>query len=239
MARLLYDHHTHTTFSHGKGSIEDNVKVAISKGLSSIAITDHGPGHLTYGVKHDAFPVMREEVDMLNEKYPEIEILLGIEANIVDTPSGLDLTDEDRKYLDFIIAGYHYGVRNGYVIHNYAYNHGAKVAGRSLMKKNTDMTIRALMENDIYILTHPGDKGPFDLDHIAAYCEKTKTLMEINSKHHHLTSEELGSMKEYDVNFIVSSDAHVPEKVGQFEEALSRATAQNISFDRIVNVEED
>ena len=36
--KLLYDLHTHTTFSHGKGSIEDNVKVAIEKGLKAIAI---------------------------------------------------------------------------------------------------------------------------------------------------------------------------------------------------------
>ena len=49
--RMIYDHHTHTVYSHGKGSIEDNVKVALSKGLKSVAITDHGPGHLTYGLK--------------------------------------------------------------------------------------------------------------------------------------------------------------------------------------------
>ena len=30
---ILADYHTHTVYSHGKGSIEDNVKVAISKGV--------------------------------------------------------------------------------------------------------------------------------------------------------------------------------------------------------------
>ena len=39
--RMVYDHHTHTTYSHGKGSIADNVRVAAAKGLKSIAITDH------------------------------------------------------------------------------------------------------------------------------------------------------------------------------------------------------
>ena len=34
---MTFDYHTHTTFSHGKGSIEDNVKVAISKGLKALA----------------------------------------------------------------------------------------------------------------------------------------------------------------------------------------------------------
>ena len=68
MWKLLYDHHTHTTFSHGKGSIEENVKEAIAKGLTSVGITDHGPGHLTYGLKRENYPIMRAEVDSLNKK---------------------------------------------------------------------------------------------------------------------------------------------------------------------------
>lgn len=46
---LLYDLHTHTTYSHGKGSIEDNVREAFNQGLEFVAISDHGPGHLFYG----------------------------------------------------------------------------------------------------------------------------------------------------------------------------------------------
>ena len=89
--KLLYDLHTHTTFSHGKGSIEDNVKVAIEKGLKAIAITDHGPGHLTYGIKREAIPIMRKQIDLLSKKYPEIKIYLGVEANIIDNGNYLDV----------------------------------------------------------------------------------------------------------------------------------------------------
>ena len=35
---ILADYHTHTVYSHGKGSIEDNVKVAISKGIKKIGM---------------------------------------------------------------------------------------------------------------------------------------------------------------------------------------------------------
>jgi putative hydrolase len=40
--RITADYHTHTRYSHGKGTIEDNVRVARDMGLKSIAIADHG-----------------------------------------------------------------------------------------------------------------------------------------------------------------------------------------------------
>ncbi|MDO4518469.1 MAG: PHP domain-containing protein, partial [Bacillota bacterium] len=60
---MLYDLHTHTIYSHGSGSIEDNVRVAIDKGLEYVAISDHGPGHLFYGVNRNDFPNMRNDID--------------------------------------------------------------------------------------------------------------------------------------------------------------------------------
>ena len=73
---MVFDHHTHTVYSHGKGTIEDNVKEAAAKGLESIAITDHGPGHLTYGRDKNKLPQMRAEIDRRQDKYPQIKILL-------------------------------------------------------------------------------------------------------------------------------------------------------------------
>lgn len=49
--KLKYDLHTHTVWSHGKGTVEDNVKEALKKGLNKIAITDHGPWHVSYGIR--------------------------------------------------------------------------------------------------------------------------------------------------------------------------------------------
>lgn len=39
---ILADYHTHTVYSHGKGSIEDNVKVAISKGIKKLVFQTMG-----------------------------------------------------------------------------------------------------------------------------------------------------------------------------------------------------
>lgn len=238
--RMVFDYHTHTIFSHGKGSIEDNVKAAITAGLSGLAITDHGPGHLTYGVKRRDFPVMRREIDRLRRVYPQIELYLGVEANVVSKAPYLDVNAEELPYFDFIIGGYHYGIPNGYCVGNWLDAHGFAPGrtGRSLLVKNTDMTLAALYENDLKILTHPGDKGRFDIAAIAKACEETDTLMEISTWHAHLTVEEIKIAAKTDAKFVVSSDAHTPDRVGSFAGGVERALAAGLDVERIVNIEE-
>lgn len=237
--RLAFDLHTHTTYSHGKGSIEDNVRAAMERGLSHIAITDHGPGHLFYGVKRDAIAEMRKEIDILNAKYPKIMIQLSVEANIINKGNHLDVTPEEFELFDFVIAGYHYGLPGGYCVRNWLWNKGLKVGERRLMNKNTDMTIKALYENNIAILTHPGDKGPFEMRPIAEACADTDTLMEISTWHDHLTVEELKIAAQTDAQFIINSDAHHPKRIGDFEGGLERAFEAGIDLSRIVNLREN
>ena len=237
--RMIYDHHTHTTFSHGKGSIEDNVKVAVEKGLKSIAITDHGPGHLTYGIDRNKIKVMRDEIERLKLVYPQIEILLGVEANTLRVAPYIDLTEEEKKGLDIVLAGYHFGILRAGMVPNYISNHTGLFAGdsSSLKVANTAMILNALYENDIAILTHPGDKGPFDIEDIAKACVDTNTMIEINAKHKHLTIDEIKLASKYDVKFVIGSDAHISSKVGSFEEPLKRALEAGLDPERIVNIE--
>lgn len=50
---------------------------------------------------------MREEVDYLNDKYNDINILLGMECNILDDKGNIDMDDKFIRYFDYIMAGYH------------------------------------------------------------------------------------------------------------------------------------
>lgn len=237
--RMRWDYHTHTIFSHGIGTIEDNVKIAIEKGLSSIAISDHGPGHLTYGVKRKNFPLMREIIEGLNKKYKEITVFLSVEANIVNSDNNIDVTESEKGLFDFVHAGYHFGVRGGYMIRNWLWYHGlGKNFESNLKMKNTEMMVSALKKNKIMILTHPGDKAPIDLKKVTEACEETGTLMEINPWHGHLTVDDLIFCSKYDVKFVISSDAHKPENVGSFERGLDMAFEAGLDIDRIVNIEE-
>jgi putative hydrolase len=236
---MIYDYHTHTQYSHGKGTIEDNVKVAAEKGLKAIAITDHGPGHLTYGLKISDIPKMREDIKKVNKLYPDVKVLLGVEANTLRVPPYLDVTKKDIEQFDILLAGYHFGILNAGMVPNYISNKTGLFTGdySTLTTKNTEMIIDALTRNKVDILTHPGDKGPFDIDEIAKVCQETETMIEINNKHRHLTEDEIKIASKYNVKFIIGSDAHVPEKVGEFVEPLVRALKAGLEPERIVNIE--
>ena len=235
--RMVFDHHTHTIYSHGKGTIEDNVKEAVAKGLESVAITDHGPGHLTYGIDRNKLPQMRAEIEELQLKYPQIKILLGVEANTLRVEPFLDD--------DILLAGYHFGILHAGMVPNYLNKHAGLFGGETstLKVKNTAMILDALYYNEehgnhIDVLTHPGDKGPFDIADIARACADTGTFIEINDKHHHLTVEEIKIAAAYDVKFIIGSDAHIPSRVGSFEGPLRRALEAGLDPARIVNIAE-
>ena len=114
---LFADYHTHTCFSHGTGTPEENVQAALQRGLCAIAISEHGPGHMFYGVRKEKLLALRREVDRLAAKYAgKIQVLMGIECNL--TGYGLcDLPqDPGLPPFDVILLAYHKGVfpRDGF-----------------------------------------------------------------------------------------------------------------------------
>lgn len=243
--QMTYDLHTHTRYSHGwifphgKGTIDQNVTAAFQQGLSGIAISEHGPGHYMYGLKWEKLPQMREDLARQRELHQEMNIYLSVEANLTDTEIGLDIPKDQQGEFDFLLAGYHYGVLHCNSMANHLF--GKQTSGNSyvkLMTRNTDLYIKALYENDIKVLTHPGDKGPVDMREVARACASTNTLMEINSRHEHLTVDEIRIAMEEDVLFIIDSDAHRPEAVGSFEKGLYRAEEAGLDIERIVNIEQ-
>lgn len=241
--RLRFDHHTHTIYSkvgpyfHGKGRIIDNARSAAMRGLESLAITDHGPFDF-YGLDLRKIPQMRREIAAALLSFPKLKIYLGVEADIVDTPNGLDVSPEDFELFDFVNAGYHY-VPKCHMLHNFVAFRmpWPKKLREKLRLQNTERIIKALKSNDIKILTHPGDKAFIDEHAVAKACEETDTLIEINARHKHPDVRDLRIYKTYDVKFVISSDAHRPKFVGRYAESLALALEAGIEPDRIVNIE--
>jgi len=103
-------------------------------------------------------------------------------------------------------------------------------------KRNTELAVRAIYENEIKILTHPGDKGPFDIGEIALACAERGTRMEISTWHDWLTVDGIRKAAKTDARFIISSDAHSPERIGDCQGAVDRIKEAGLDFERVENL---
>ena len=234
--QILADYHTHTKYSHGKGTIEENVLEAISKGIKTIGISDHGYKHLAYGIKLNDIYKMREEIDKLNEKYSNIEILLGMECNILDSYGNIDINDKIIENCDYIMAGYHFASTPTSL--KSMFNHCNKYMIKNEKSKdyNTKAIINAMKNNDIFIITHPGDKGDVYIEEIAKVAKITDTRLEINSSHGFLNSSQLVKIKGIGNKFIIGSDAHIPQNVGNFDLAMKIVKEASVDLSLIENI---
>jgi putative hydrolase len=239
------DNHTHTVYSHGKNTIEDNVKKAVELGLEKVAITDHGSGHIFYGVDKRNWHKMRDEIDVLKKKYPQVEIVMGVEANIIGSDGSIDVDEEHLELFDVINAGFHYGVKPKRVrdfFSLYLLNFFGKILPflkKRAMDANTKALVNAMERNHIHMITHPGAKVPVDMDRVAKKAQDKNVILEINAHHLHLDLDDLKKAMKYDVKFAINSDAHQSVHVGMVHKGMEIAQAAGLKAHRIVNGEED
>lgn len=243
--KTITDFHVHSTFSrhnHGKSSVEEIVKKASELGLKEIAISDHGLKHLFYGITEDNLEVLNKKISNLRKEYPQMTIKQGIEANILSCDGTTDIDDNVIKYCDIVLCGYHSGVRyksfsdfmNLFVLNYLA--RFIKPLRKRQIDVNTSAIVNALKNNNIDILTHPGEKMYIDIDKVAKAAAETNTLLEINNSHGHLSVEEIKAAAKYDVCFVINSDAHIKDKIGGYKNSLKRATEAKLELKRIVNL---
>ena len=235
--KIFADYHTHTIYSDGKTTIKENVEQAIKQGLEIIGISDHGYKHMGFGVKYEKYPYIREEIDKLQEQYKNIKILMGIECNILDDKGSIDIDERILSFVDYVMAGYHFGStpKNIRGLKNHAFNYIEPLKNKEI-DYNTKALINAMKQNDLFILTHPGDKGYVNIEEIAKVAVQTNTVLEINERHHNLTYEQLMKIKDYDLKYVISSDAHRKEHIGVVDNAISRAIKANVPKERIINI---
>lgn len=253
MIKLIGDYHTHTIYSsgfrkqgrHAIGTIRENAEAALAKGLREIAITEHGPGHYLYGVRKKRIPLMKDEIERLNEEFVPrgLRILLGIESNLVGLDGTLDVDEDLLKYIDFLIMGYHYGamprgLADGMGL--YILNPISKLIGlgkEKAIELNTRAYIKALGKYPIDMISHPGSKAPVNIVELAKKATKYGTALEISAKHSQLSVDSIKLLLDQEVIYMVNSDAHRPEDVGNVENAIKKAKEANLPLDRIRNIE--
>jgi len=244
--KLTADYHIHSTYSrhnHGKSTIEEIVQKAVELGLEEIAITDHGTKHYLFGIQMSKISEAKNIVTDMRQKYPQLKILYGVEANILDYNGKTDINEEILKHCDIVLCGFHLGALFStfgdfwkFIVLNFIGRYNKKL-NEKMTRKNTEAFINAMNKYKINILTHPGDKIPLDIDKIAAAAEKTGTILEINNSHGHLNSEEIKTASKYNVKFVINSDSHIKDKVGSCANAVKAAQDAGLDLKRIINLQ--
>ena len=221
---LLADYHTHTKYSrnhHGKGTIDENVRSAYEKGLRQIAITDHGFNQKMYGVRRKDIPQVKKDIEEAKEHYP-IDVLLGVEANLISSKGDIDIIDSDYDDLDILLCGFHRLVKStsareqfGFVLKN-AY-------------------INAMRKYRIDIITHLNHACKVDVEKVARVAKETNTLIELNGKRLGMSDEEIMTCYKLGCKFVINSDAHSPNRVGDCHLGLQAALRLRLPDNVIVN----
>ena len=238
--QLWGDYHTHTSYSHGRGTVADMVLAAKERGLKEVAITDHGPGHLFgVGIAHLGVVDRIKEEAKLWEDLTGIRVLVGLEANIIDLDGHLDVDDNTMARLDILLAGLHNWVWPGNWPSLWHFYGKIPLARRlrslKVRQTNTQALVKAVARHSVAFITHPGLHMDIDTRLLARECQKYGTALEINTSHNHTTVEYIKVAASTGVDFVISSDAHDPRRVGDFAKGVELARGAGLRPERILN----
>lgn len=236
--KLNADYHTHTYRSDGVQTIEDNIKVAIDRELKTLAITDHGPFHNRKSrCTFDYQLANKYELKRLQKNYPQIKLLSGIEANLVSLRGDLDITQSEEKAFDIVVMGQHrtpHGIKFWDNISWRLRNFFPTTKRRR--EKVTKAYLLAMENHKINILAHLNRYIKVNLKPIAEMAAKKGILIELNGKGVDFSGKDIQTILDAGANFVISSDAHRKEHVGNPTRVWQFLEKHNIPKDRIVNI---
>ncbi|MCL6479231.1 MAG: phosphatase [Peptococcaceae bacterium] len=221
---LEADLHTHTIASgHAFSTVKEMVEHAAIRGLTMLAITDHGIN--MPGGPHEYY---FSQIVGLPCNVGGIRLLKGVEANIIDINGSLDMPDRVLEKLDLVLAGFHEGA---------GYQAGS-------VDQNTRSLIAAIQNPYVHIIAHPGNpEFPVDFEKVVQAAYTAGKVLEINNSSFSLSRpgsaprcSQLARMAARAGNLVaINSDAHSCFAVGNFDEALAVAQEAGIRPGQVLN----
>jgi len=219
------DLHVHTDLSgDGEDSLEHMVATAAELGYSYVGITDHAEDLSINGATREQMLAQREQIGSLQERYPELQILHGVELNI-DADGHMDYDDDFLSGYDWTVASVH-----------------------SAFELDPDrQTVRLLTA-----MSHPAvcaighltgrkiGKRPgieFDLDAVLEGAELSGTALEINCSLARLdiSADMARRAYERDVLFVISTDAHRTGEMANMRWGVANAQRGWVRASQITN----
>lgn len=225
LADIKGDLHMHTTWSDGAYSLSEMVEACIAKGYEYMVITDHGQFlKVANGLTEERIRKQQEEIRALNAQYAEIEILSGIEMDILPDGS-LDFDDSLLQDLDFVIASIHSSFSQ---------------SEEEIMKR-----LRTACENPyVHLIAHPTgrvigrrDGYNVNVETLIDLAAETGTALELNANPQRLdlTAKYLELAKERDVPIAINTDAHDTKHLDFMEIGVRAATKGWLAKENVLN----
>ncbi len=219
------DLHMHTTWSDGAFSLEEMIDACRAKGYKYMAITDHSKYlKVANGLTEER---LREQMRMIkeyNRKYDDIEILAGIEMDILPDGS-LDYSDDLLADLDIVIASIHSSFSQS-------------------QEKIMERLKNALENPHVDIIAHPTgrligrrDGYDVDMDMLIQLAKKTGTALELNANPNRLdlSLENLKKAQEAGVTIVINTDAHSIDMLEHMSIGVSSGMKAKLLRDNVLN----
>jgi putative hydrolase len=219
---LEADLHVHTVASgHAYSTVQEIAAEAARKGLKAFAVTDHGPT-MPGGPHRYHFSNLRILPGMIHG----VEIIRGVELNILNVSGEVDLPPEYLLPLDICWAGLHSLCFDGSGTADY-----------------TEAVLKALENPYIDGIVHPGNPDfPLDAEAVVKQAKKCGKLLEINNSSFHVRHGSLEPCRRFaalaamhGVMVAVNSDSHYAADVGRCEKAAEVLAEAGISPGMVIN----
>lgn len=258
---FLVDYHTHTVrCGHAGGTMEEYVEAAIERGLQEIGFSDHIPWYWVTEERRDyaiAMPMDQfddyvQDVRRLRERYPQIPIRLGVEADYIPGHEDQLAQILGRYDWDYVIGSCHFLGEWGFDNPDETAEYDNWDLGE-LYDRFWELEIAAARTGLFDIMAHLdlikkfGHRPPAGYDLLGAYrrvagaMAETGVAIELSVagtrkpvREYYPHPDLLRACCEKGVDLVISSDAHHPSEVGRdFDAALRVAAASG--YDRLVS----
>ena len=205
--RTLLDVHTHTIASgHAFSTMQEMAQAAAEKGLQLLGITEHAPG-----IPGTCAPIYFKNLRCVPRLMYGVELMLGVELNILNYQGDIDMEEELLSRLDLRIAG----------IHSLCYTPGTT-------DENTNAMIGAIRNPWVDIISHPGDgTASLHFEPIVLAAKEHHTLLEINNSSLNPIRQKVAARdnnleilrlcKRYETPVILGSDAHISFDIANYD----------------------
>jgi len=224
-ADLAGDLHAHSKWSDGKASIEAMARAAKAHGLSYLAISDHSRRlTMAHGLDPQRLARQCADVEKLNRRLDGIELLTGIEVDVLEDGS-LDLPDQALAPLDVVIAAVH---------SKFDLSRAAQ----------TRRILAALDHPKVRILAHPvgrliDKREPYDVDMLALVrkCKARGVALELNAHPERLDLTDLACRmaKDEGARVAINSDAHAEHEFDNLDFGIGQARRGWLEKGDVVN----